>query len=103
MFTKHRLSAAVGIVLACSVEGVFAQNPNQVVDNESRVVEEVIVTALRRESSLQDTPIAVTAIDQKALIENDISDVTDLSGFVPNLVVSGQEDQSDIKIFIRGV
>ena len=35
--------------------------------------------------------------------ENDISDVTDLSGFVPNLVVSGQEDQSDIKIFIRGV
>ena len=53
-------------------------------------LEEVIVTAERREASLQNTAVAVTAMTQEALTENDISDVTDLSGFVPNLVVSGR-------------
>jgi iron complex outermembrane recepter protein len=68
-----------------------------------REVEELLVTAERREASLQSTAIAVSALDQEIITENDISNVTDLTGMVPGLVVSGQEDQSDIRIYIRGV
>ena len=70
---------------------------------EDRHVEEVLVTAERRQASLQSTAVAVSVMSQEALTENNILDVTDLTGFVPNLVVSGQEEQSDIKIYIRGV
>lgn len=88
-----------------SCGSAFAQNQESSEEStiERETLEEIVVTAERREASLQSTAVAVTALSQATLSENDISDVTDLSGFVPNLVVSGQEDQSDIKIFIRGV
>ena len=73
------------------------------IDGSGRLVEEVIVQAERRDASLQRTAVAVSAFSQRTLTENDISDITDLSGRVPGLIVSSQEDQSDIKIFIRGV
>ncbi|AFU98527.1 TonB-dependent receptor [Simiduia agarivorans] len=91
--------------LAMAVAGVLALAavPHALAQEESIGLEEVIVTAERREASLQSTAIAVTAMSQETLVENDILNVTGLNGFVPNLVVSGQEDQSDIKIYIRGV
>ena len=103
MFTKNRLTFAIGLFFATGIEVSLAEEQVAKGSGERATLEEVIVTAERREASLQNTAVAVTAMTQEALTENDISDVTDLSGFVPNLVVSGQEDQSDIKIFIRGV
>lgn len=98
MFKYHPLSVAVaGLVAIQFAPASYAQ------EDEARRLEEVVVTAERREASLQSTAIAVTAMNQSALIENDILDVTDLTGFVPSLIVSGQEEQSDIKIYIRGV
>ena len=96
-----RLPAVFGLLSVFTVASCLVQAEEA--SNERPVLEEVVVTAERRAASLQSTAVAVTALSQEALTENDISDVTDLSGFVPNLVVSGQEDQSDIKIFIRGV
>ncbi len=94
---RQPLAVAISGILAFSVSSqVLAQD-------EQPGLEEVIVTAERREASLQSTPIAVSVMSQEALIENDILNVTGLTGFVPNLIVSGQEDQSDIKIYIRGV
>ena len=100
MSIKRPLSLAIGCIVAASGA---AQTFAQEADNTTRALEEVVVTAERRAADLQSTPIAVSVFSQKALVENDITDVTDLSGFAPNLVVSGQEEQSDIKIFIRGV
>ena len=50
-------------------------------------LEEIIVTAQKREQSLQDVPIAVTAITQEALQANRIYSVTDLSALAPGLTV----------------
>ena len=98
MFTKSRLTFAVGLIFASGIQVSLAEEQVAEGSSERATLEEVIVTAERREASLQSTAVAVTAMTQEALTENDISDVTDLSGFVPNLVVSGQEDQSVIKI-----
>ena len=105
MYIYKRLPAVFGLLSMVAVGGILAEDQEQTeeVIQERATLEEIVVTAERREASLQSTAVAVTAMSQAALTENDISDVTDLSGFVPNLVVSGQEDQSDIKIFIRGV
>jgi len=48
-------------------------------------LEEVIVTAQKREENVQSVPIAITALTQEALATNRVSNVTDLSGLAPNL------------------
>lgn len=48
-------------------------------------LEEIIVTAQKREQSLQDVPIAITALGGEALQANRVVNVTDLSGLAPGL------------------
>ena len=50
-------------------------------------LEEVIVTAQKREQSLQDVPIAVTAVTGEALENNLVADIYDLQASVPSLQV----------------
>jgi outer membrane receptor protein involved in Fe transport len=48
-------------------------------------IEEIVVTAQKRESSLQDTAIPVSAFDQAALQRENINDAMDIQLAVPNL------------------
>ncbi|MBI4519011.1 MAG: TonB-dependent receptor [Deltaproteobacteria bacterium] len=48
-------------------------------------VEEITVTAEKREESLQETPVSVTAITSEAIEEKGIRDVIDLGQVAPNL------------------
>ena len=67
-------------------------------------LEEVIVTAQKREESLQDTPISITAFNQEALTQQGISSVDDLQGKVPSLNMTPFPTQNtSIRMFIRGV
>ncbi len=102
---KKFLPQAISYALLSGVYAVsaVAAGNEKNADTEERELDVIEVTAERRVTNLQKTPIAVTALGQEALIENDIKDVTDLTGFVPSLVISGQEEQSDIKIYMRGV
>ena len=69
-------------------------------------LEEVIVTAQRREQSLQETPVSVTAFTQEALEQRLMTGVADLSQFTPNVEINnGRADGggSNAAVFIRGV
>jgi iron complex outermembrane receptor protein len=61
------------------------------------VLEEVIVTANRVESSLMDTATAVTSFDSSAMDERGIENQYDLAGFTPSLTVAPS------RVSIRGV
>jgi iron complex outermembrane receptor protein len=50
-------------------------------------VEEIVVTAQKREQNLQDVPISITALSQASLVANRIQDVRDLSALAPSLTV----------------
>ncbi|MBV1687617.1 TonB-dependent receptor [Novosphingobium sp. G106] len=50
-------------------------------------LEEIVVTAQKREQSLQDVPIAVTAVTQENLQANRIFTVNDLSAVAPGVTV----------------
>jgi iron complex outermembrane receptor protein len=52
-------------------------------------LEEIVVTARRRSESLQQVPIAVSAIDQAALQRQDVRTLSDLQLLVPSAYVSG--------------
>jgi len=50
-------------------------------------LEEIVVTAQKREQSMQDVPIAITAVTQESLQANRIYTVNDLSAIAPGLTV----------------
>ncbi len=52
---------------------------------DSAMIEEIIVTAERKESSLQATPIAISAFSESFLEESNISNIQDLAPYTPGL------------------
>lgn len=64
---------------------------------------DIIVTAERREGSLQTTAISVTALGSTALEQLQINRTSDLMRVVPSLVVAqGTVDPTTLTIFMRG-
>src|SRR5713226_10551943 len=70
-------------------------------------LEEITVTAQRREARLQDTPISITAFTASAIDKLGVTNVEQLANFAPNVrfdftaPVSGASDAAGV--FIRGV
>lgn len=69
---------------------------------QSRALEEVVVTATKREAGLQDVPIAITALSGELLEEKGLVSATDLEKFTPGLRIP-QQDASKTFVRIRGV
>src|SRR5262245_9579863 len=66
-------------------------------------LEEIVVTATRRATDLQDTPVAISAFDQQALDQNRVVTLLDMRGLVPNLQFFENGDHAVPLIFIRGL
>lgn len=66
-------------------------------------LEEVVVTAQKRESNLQETPIAISAFSASALKEIGVTNFTDISDSTPNLTVSPIPGQNGTIVSIRGI
>jgi iron complex outermembrane receptor protein len=67
-------------------------------------IADIVVTAQRREERLQDVPVAVTAIDARAIQSRQMTQLVDIMSTVPNLHASNNIGQgSATTVFIRGV
>lgn len=65
---------------------------------------DIIVTAERRETRLQDTPISITALGAEALEAQGVRTINDLAASVPNLTsTTGPQGSGDANFFVRGV
>jgi outer membrane receptor protein involved in Fe transport len=69
----------------------------------AQMLEEVIVTAQKREQNLQDVPIAVSAFTGAMLAESGIKDIFDLQSNVPSLRVNSEQTSTVSQFSIRGV
>ncbi len=78
---------------------VFAQDAA-----DAAVTGEIIVTARRRQESLQDTPVALTAVNA-AMLENKASvNIGDLTGAAPGLLITQQNSGAQAaNLAIRGL
>jgi len=71
---------------------------------ESVLLEEVIVTAQRREQTMQEVPMAISAFTGEDLFALQADNLDSLQGAVPNLnLVQGRGSNSSANVFIRGV
>jgi len=67
-------------------------------------IEEVIVTARRRNESIQTTPVAVTAITTSQLDDAAVGNIGALQGAAPNLLITQQQTGSSAaNVSIRGI
>ncbi len=94
-----------GDLLAAAEQGPATDGAVQ--QDHRSVIEEVMVTARRREESLQDTPVAVTAFTEEQLESQRIDDISKLAGLAPNLVFDTTSPISGLSsgavVFIRGI
>ncbi|NIB38684.1 TonB-dependent receptor [Pseudomaricurvus alkylphenolicus] len=65
-------------------------------------LEEIVVTAQKREQSLQDVPIAVTAIDGDLLQQTGSITLSDVASLTPGLNISNTQSES-VGISMRGI
>lgn len=100
---KHFLKAGVAVSalgMALATQPVLAQDTSS--DDSSFVLEEIVVSATRRQTSLQETPVAVTALTERqtdSLIPRDLGDIAAL---VPNFSASKVTGFNAASFAIRG-
>ncbi|MCD9458569.1 TonB-dependent receptor [Marinibactrum halimedae] len=88
-------------LLAVSITSSFSVTA---VAQSQVALEEVVVTAQRREQSLQDIPVAVTALSADALADRGVADITEIQRIAPNTTLQvSRGTNSTLTAYIRGV
>ena len=96
----RRSAAGLLAVLLGSVAGqALAQ---AAAETETFGLEEIVVTARKKAESLQNVPIAVTAIDGEALRASAMTDISDLASRTPSFTFQ-QQNALEQELFIRGI
>lgn len=76
-----------------------------VVNAQAGVLEEITVTARKREESMQDVGLAVSALSETEIQRQFARDIQDLANIAPNVIIddTGQGPGGTAAIYIRGV
>lgn len=92
-FQRTKMNQAVVAAIVSMTAGQAAADQN--------VIEEVVVTATKRSASMQDIPIAVQAMTENTLKEQNVTSFEDYVKYLPS-VTSGGRGPGQNEIYIRG-
>jgi iron complex outermembrane recepter protein len=90
------------------LSSVFSTSPKSTQDQEDNgepALEEIVVTAQRREQNLQNVPVSMTTFFKPQLAQNHISNVKDYFLFTPNVSFTedGETGERSVGLSMRGV
>jgi len=103
IFNKFIMSMAIFALAVPAITSVSAQEESETNTRSSLAIEEIIVTARKKDESIQDVPMAVTAITDQ-LRESSVRRIEDIQAFAPNLFINRTPGiGSGAAITIRGV
>ena len=104
---RSALSTAIHAALLAGLAvapAAFAQSAPAAAGSQAKTLDAVTVTARKREETLQEVPIAVTAFTADALDRLGTRDIADLDAQVPNLTIyAARGSSSTLTAYIRGV
>nr|WP_286670830.1 TonB-dependent receptor plug domain-containing protein [Dyella terrae] len=110
---RTHLSLAIGLVvgLSCLVTAYADDAPQSSTTSastakpsEAKQLEGIKVTARKREETLQDVPIAVSAFTAQSLFNQNVQNLADLQGKVPSLqIYAARGSNTTLTAYIRGV
>jgi len=93
-----RVAAAVAAAL-----GIAAPAYGQPVSEDGTPLEEIVVTATRREASVQDIPFNIVALGPDALEQQRITNLSEFARAVPGLYVADQGPRGGNLMTVRGL
>ncbi len=70
---------------------------------KANMLEEVVVTARKREENLQSLPMSIQAITADAIEAQGILDVQDASNFIPNVTLAQDSRANHTAVVVRGI
>ena len=91
-FRKSPLAQAISAFLIASVAST----------GQAQVLDEIVVTATKREENIQDVPLAITAFTGDFLRDVNLDDIKDLVSFTPGVTGNSKDGFIDA-ISIRGI
>lgn len=93
--------ASLGAIIGCA-NPAFAQSDDDIIESDDNVI---IVSAQRREQSLQDVPISISTFSADEIEKSNITEAKDYLAFAPNVSFTedGESGNRSINISIRGV
>ena len=101
---RKPLAGLLGLALAVSAVPAAAQGDQSRRGSASALLEEITVTARKREESLQDAPLSVSALSADQVEALKIRDLTNLSVGLPNVVLEDVGTTRGVANFsIRGL
>ena len=102
MKAKYKFSCAVAALLS-GYGGPALADPVMATSNtEATGIEEVVVTAERRDATVQKTPMTIQAFTGQALADLNVLTLDDLLKYTPNITY-GNNGPGQGEIFIRGL
>ena len=103
-FLMNCANSAIVAAMAMLPSQLMAQpGDTDTVRSTSSGLTEIIVTATRRDSNLQDTPVAVSAIDSGTIAQSGARDIGQVASFVPNFSASTITGFNAASFAMRGV
>ena len=105
---RTHLSMAIGMLLGFAayapVQAQAQAGQTGTGSDEAQRLDNVVVTARRREESIFDVPVAISAFGETDLVEKQATSIDGLQGAVPNLnIVQGRGSANSVNVFIRGI
>ena len=106
MKTIVKTALLAGAAWGALATGAMAQDARSSAssDQEAATIDEIIVTARRRDEQLKDVPISVSALGEERLEQTGATDITALQQQTPNATVQvARGSNSTLISFIRGI
>jgi len=104
MRRTHNLRTTVSAAPVAAVLGaaVFGFAGAAAAQEAPTTIDDIIVTAQKREQSLQDVPIVVTTLSQELLQGAGVQDIKDLQILTPGMTVTSTQSEASTTVRIRG-
>lgn len=100
--SRLALSCLAGVSAAAISTAAFAQTAPTAPAAEDDGVEVVVVTATKRETTLQSIPVAVSVTSADTIQKAQVRDLNDIQTLVPSLRVSTNQSSTNATFIIRG-
>ncbi|HVL42836.1 MAG TPA: TonB-dependent receptor plug domain-containing protein, partial [Brevundimonas sp.] len=98
-----RSTVSAAVVGACAFGVAGAASAQQAPQDQPTTIDDIIVTAQKREQNLQDVPIVVTSLSQETLQDAGVRDIKDLQILTPGMTVTSTSSEASTTARIRGV
>lgn len=99
--SRFRLTPLAAAIGALSLPLAPAINAAERADNS--IIEELVVTATRRSTSVQDVPINISALGAEQIEEQGLTDLAEIAAWIPGLHIVDQGGRSADRIVVRGL